>query len=118
MTIEDAAKRFDLPDLPNAIAEYLQTSQKVSFTIGRRCVASHEVPPESIKLDIWTSIRIQTKTYHAPHENLPPWTINVSPPVKGWPIGRYDAIMINVDPSLVWPYSGFNGMSDDVLLSQ
>ncbi|KAF8060125.1 hypothetical protein FPV67DRAFT_1564292 [Lyophyllum atratum] len=60
-------------------------------------------------LDVWTRVRIQQKTYHYPYNVLPPDTVNANPPSDGWPLGWYDAVLINTDSSKKWPLSGIHG---------
>jgi hypothetical protein len=53
---------------------------------------------------------LQNKAYHYPHETLPPKTVNACPPSGEWELGRYDPVIVNLDPDCEWPHSGLEGM--------
>jgi hypothetical protein len=58
-----------------------------------------------------TRAQLQGKMYHHPHDNLPPQTVNVSPPSSTSPQESCsDAVLINTDCTTNWPYSGLRGM--------
>jgi hypothetical protein len=111
MLVDDVASMFRLPDLRPALADYLQRlkSHDSGLSIGGRRMATPESPLPFDKLQVWPRIRIQTKAAHYPNDILPPQTLNVSPPSKEWPHGRYDKVLVNTNHQLVWPMSGMNG---------
>jgi hypothetical protein len=112
MTVDNAATMFQLPDLRPALADYLQRAKGrhvPDLVIGgrRSAVAGCTLPFE--KLQTWSRIRIQTKSFHLPHGITPPQTLNACPPSKEWPHGRYDKVLVNTDRQFLWPQSGLNG---------
>ncbi|RDB30301.1 hypothetical protein Hypma_007131 [Hypsizygus marmoreus] len=111
MLIDDAATTFGLPDLRLALSDYLHRTNMSDngfiTSIGGRRTSHEELPFTHIQ--VWTRVRLQSKAYHHPHRPLPPKTINASPPSDTWPLGCYDGVLVNTDPSQVWPYSGIQG---------
>ncbi|KAM6504101.1 hypothetical protein JOM56_001044 [Amanita muscaria] len=74
LTIDEAMKEFNLPDLRGAFADFLQHGgSNPSLISGRRIAdANAELPFDYIQ--IWTKLQIQNYAYHAPHNILPPQT--------------------------------------------
>ena len=62
-------------------------------------------------VEVWNRVRLQSKSYHAPHDPLPAHTINAYPASSEWPLGRFDSVLVNNDPSKEWPLSGLAGNS-------
>ncbi|KAF8952213.1 hypothetical protein BDZ97DRAFT_1909427 [Flammula alnicola] len=115
MSVDQVAALFQLPDLHPALGDYLlrikpedHGSSSAVVVGGRRTSTSTCLLPFS-QLEVWNRVRIQTKTYHAPHEILPAQTVNAYPPSKQWPLGRYDSVIANIDSTKEWPKSGLNG---------
>jgi hypothetical protein len=114
MGIDDVAKKFQLPDLRAALSDYISRiggSEGFVSLIGGRRVARDgcELPFE--QLEIWSRVRLQGKSYHYPHDILPPQTVNVLPPTNTLSHGCSDAVLVNLDPTANWPHSGLHGMS-------
>ena len=112
ISVEDAMEKFALPDLRGALVDFITRLEDNSpLTIGGRrsasSTASASLPFDEIQ--IWVRLQIQNQSYHAPHDVLPPQTVNASPPSNPWLFGRSDVTLINTDPSQVWPSSGLNG---------
>ncbi|KAF9455600.1 hypothetical protein BDZ94DRAFT_1362207, partial [Collybia nuda] len=105
------ADHFNLPDLSGALADYISLGNTTGDVVSGRRVANQDSPQLSIikALEVWTKVRIQNYAYHPPHDVLPAQTVNASPPSRDWPAGRSDAVIINTDPTKVWPLSGFEG---------
>jgi hypothetical protein len=118
MSVEQAAEQFNLPDLLGALIDYLSLDDSDNCAVGSRRVADCNSPlPSNIKaLEVWTKIRIQNHAYHVPHDVLPAQTVNVFPPSMAWPVGRGDAVLINMDPTKVWPHGGIEGVISVVVL--
>lgn len=117
MTIEDAQDLFQLPDLMSAIQTYVHkvNTREISDTrvpsVGGRRITSQETRlPPLCYLQVWTRFQIQTKSYFYPYDIIPPQTINAAPKNKDWPLGRYDAAIVNLDSTQTWPYSGLKGV--------
>jgi hypothetical protein len=112
LDIKAVAETYNLPDLLPAFANYAHriiSCGQLHHPIGGR---RHVLPTNLLPfagVDVWVSVRIQTKGYHYPHEPLPPQTIIASPPSPDWPHGRCDAIAISIDPSSRWPHGGLQG---------
>jgi hypothetical protein len=120
MSIDEVAQIFCLPDLHISLMEYIQHARAGSTCVqiigGRRTAASaaaRQLPFDS--LEVWSSVRVQTKAYHSPNEPLPPLTVNASPPSEKLPLGKYDAVLVNTDPSMCWPKSGIKGICTKLL---
>ncbi|KAM6502325.1 hypothetical protein JOM56_002302 [Amanita muscaria] len=99
-------KEFNLLDLRGAFADFLQHGGSNPSLVSGRCItdANAELPFHYIQ--IWTKLQIQNYAYHAPHNVLPPQTVNASPPSGS---GHSDVILVNIDPSQIWPASGLKG---------
>jgi|SRR6266498_423839 len=67
-------------------------------------------------IEVWNQVRLQSKSYHAPHDLLPAHMINAFPPLPDWLLGHCDSVLINNDPSKEWPSNGLNGNSSPILL--
>lgn len=127
MLVDEAAELYKISDLRPALADFLQrlrSGVKAHNVAGRRTSAHNAYLPFD-SLQIWSSFRIQSKSYHRPHTPLPPRTINASPPSDktAWTFGRYDPMVLNGDPGSQWPKCGLTGMylffnlrSDGILL--
>ena len=115
LTIEDAADLYNIPDLPAAIGSFIMrvsddpTNSYFDSIGGRR--RTHHEPLPVYFLQIWQKLRVQTTSYHPPHEKLSPNTINAAPPSSAWPYGCFDSAIFNIDPSKKWPQSGLRGSS-------
>jgi len=111
LSVDEAMKKFNLPDLCGALADFLSHSNyEDSSVIGGRRMAAVDTQLPFDELQIWTKIQLQNHSYHAPHNILPPQAVNASPPSGTWTFGRSDIILFNVDPSKVWPQSGIEGV--------
>ena len=110
MSIEDAMTKFNLPDLRAALTDFLARVDAGNLIqIGGRRVADNDFLLPFRDLQVWTKVKLQHRSYHAPNFVLPPQTINASPPSGSWPFGHSDVVLFNVDRSKVWPYSGLEG---------
>lgn len=113
MTIDEAAAMYNLPDLRPSIADFIQKLQVTSHisTIGGRRIAKENCYLPFSNIQIWTKVRLQTKSYHYPYDLLPPQTVNASPPSQSWPFGQRDVVLVNTstDTSHKWPKSGLKG---------
>lgn len=111
LSVKDAMEKFALPDLRGALVDFITRLENNSaLTIGGRRSADPIAPLPFDDIQIWARLQIQNKSYHAPHDPLPPQTVNASPPSDLWMFGRSDITLINTDPSQVWPSSGLKGI--------
>ena len=108
----DVVERYHLPDLRAALVHYIyrnHNDRPLQVRGQRHHRADDPLPFE--QLQVWHKIQLQQKAHHDPASVLPPQTLNASPPVAGWPKGRYDTAFVNVDDSMVWPCSGLEGLT-------
>ena len=114
MSIDDAASKYQLPDLPLALSDYISRTGNgegfVSLIGGRRIAQGGGKLPFD-QLEIWTRVRLQGKAYHYPHNVLPPQTVNASPLLSEYPHGSCDSIVVNIDSTVKWLQSGLHGAS-------
>jgi hypothetical protein len=112
-TIAEVAQMYNIPDLQAAIGSFIlritsnPTNGHIDSIGGRRRVHQDGLPISY--LQIWKKVRIQTTSYHHPHDKLIPYTINAAPPSSAWPYGQFDSVVFNIDPSKKWPQSGLLG---------
>ncbi len=114
MSINETAVLFDIPDLHQALVDYLQRLSKVNdghirVLGGRRSGTSKDIHLPFTHLQVWKKIRLQNKAYHFPHQAMPSRTVNACPPLGEWVHGHYDPIIVNLDPTNKWPHSGLKG---------
>jgi hypothetical protein len=113
MPINDIATLFNIPDLHEALSDYMQRISNandgyIRVLGGRRSARGSQLP--FTHLQVWKKLRLQNKAYHYPHETLPSKTINACPPFGEWELGRYDPVIVNLDPDCEWPHSGLEGL--------
>ena len=112
-TIRDTAQLYDIPDLSAAISNFIlrvshdPTNSHINSVGGQRRVHHDHLPVSH--LQIWKKLRIQTTSYHHPHNKLAPYTLNADHPSPAWPHGCFDSAVFNIDPSKRWPWSGISG---------
>lgn len=121
MSIEDAASQFQLPDLRAALGDYIHRMNLASKTagkstsvtaIGGRRISTTKCNLPFRQLEVWHQLRLQTKTYHAPHRVLPAATVRAFPPSNEYPFGSRDSVIANIDQAKEWPLSGLQGKFD------
>jgi hypothetical protein len=114
ISVDDAALKFDLPDLRPAIADFLSREaaygQDFVHIIGgaRRAGPTVSLPFE--KLQVWFKLRLQDTDFHDISIIRPAQTLNCSPPSGVWTCGRYDPVIVNNDARCSWPTDGLRGM--------
>lgn len=110
MTIDEAGTHFKLPDLRQAICEYLdRRANGVDYrtTNRRRPLLNYSLPTD--KIQIWTKIRVQSRSYHDPEIVEAAQTMNVSPPSEEHPCGLYDSAIFSPSIESDWPLRGLTG---------
>ena len=115
MPINDVATLFNIPDLHAALLDYIQrTSNNDGYirVIGGRRSTSRGSQLPFTHLQVWKKFHLQNKAYHYPHETLPSKTVNACPPSGEWELGRYDPVIVNLNPDYEWPHSGLEGMDN------
>jgi hypothetical protein len=115
--LDDVSTDFNLLDLHVALSSFLQHDARERGIVhgvgGPRQRPSIDRPPilPFDRIQLWNMVRLQLKSFHNPDIVLPAQTIHASPPGPGWPKGRQDAILVNVDTAYEWPKSGLSGES-------
>ena len=114
LPINDIATLFNIPDLHEALSDYIRrianTKDGYITVIGGRRSASQGSQLPFTHLQVWKKLRLQNKAYHYPHETLPSKTVNACPPSGEWNLGRYDPVIVNLNPDCEWPHSGLEGL--------
>ena len=100
LSLKEVIDLYHIPQLQSCLEHYLDQS----FHSLERAV-----DPNATRLRLWTKVRLQGKTYHLPHNLLPPYTILAEPPSDAWPHGHFDTVIVNMDEEKQWPYSGLDG---------
>ncbi len=112
-SIHEIASRFCIPDLAPSLAHFLSRAAEGGrslYTVGgHRSPAPGTTSLPFQKLEVWQGLRIQLKDYHDPRIVHPPQALCASPPTEKWPLGRFDAVLINIDPDKEWPQSKMTG---------
>jgi hypothetical protein len=88
------------------IAYFHRTPGSVLVIGGKRpAVRSSSILPFQ-KLEIWHTLRIQSRSFHDANKILLPETVNAWAPDSVWKYRRCDAVIVNTDSKLRWPQSG------------
>ncbi|KAF8809172.1 hypothetical protein BYT27DRAFT_7222697 [Phlegmacium glaucopus] len=105
---------FNIPDLHEALSDYIQCIANANNgyirVLGGRRSASQGSQLPFTHLQVWKKLHLQNIAYHFPHETLPSKTVNACPPSGEWELGRYNPVIINLDPDFEWPHSRLEGM--------
>lgn len=113
VTLAEVMEKFHLPDLEGAVRHYIHRVasgiKDARIFIGGRRQAVSDKPFPFLKLQYWSTLRIQRKSYHLCDQILLPQTVNASPPDASWPFGRGDAVIVNTNSDYQWPKSGLRG---------
>ncbi|KAJ7712978.1 hypothetical protein B0H16DRAFT_1667389 [Mycena metata] len=109
VTIEDASTRFCLPDLKDALLAFIQRGPTNPLIVGGRRPKLSDDQPAFTYLQLWHSVRIQTRSYHDSQQLLEPETVNAAPPKGVWKSGRGNPVLVNIDDDYHWPRSGLAG---------
>ncbi|KAF8808091.1 hypothetical protein BYT27DRAFT_7097852, partial [Phlegmacium glaucopus] len=101
------------PDLHEALSDYIQCIANANDgyirVLGGCRSASQGSQLPFTHLQVWKKLRLQNKAYHFPHETLLSKTVNACPPSGEWELGRYDPVIVNLDPDFEWPHSRLEG---------
>jgi Plavaka transposase len=113
LSVDEASQMYCLPDLRPALSDYLHRTagghETHCLDVGGRRLSPENCPLPFSYIEVWTKIYLQSKAYHPPHPILPPQTINAGPPSSPSGLGHYDSVIINIDPTKDWPFTGLNG---------
>ncbi|KAG2134545.1 hypothetical protein DEU56DRAFT_756971, partial [Suillus clintonianus] len=113
ITVDEVAITFGLPDLRQAIADFLQREatygQRHVHAIGgpRRAGPGAVLPFD--KVQVWFKIRLQEMDLHDTHAIKPAQTLNFAPPNDPWILGHYDTVIAETSAGFSWPSSRLSG---------
>ena len=112
-SIDKIASRFCIPDLAPSLAHFLSRAaegDRSLYTVGgRRPPAASTASLPFEQLEVWQGLHIQLRDYHDPRIVHPPQTLCASPTTAEWPLGRFDTVLINIDPDKEWLQSKMTG---------
>ncbi|KAF9033510.1 hypothetical protein BJ165DRAFT_1410263 [Panaeolus papilionaceus] len=107
-TIGDISQQFGIEDLGSAISRYISKIEAnhpntfiSEFNSG---APTHHPHFMADKIQVWTSLRLQSTAYHYPHPIQPPVTLKAEPG-----LGGHDSAIFCVDSSSQWPWSSLSG---------
>lgn len=104
ISITEAAARFDLPDLREALEEHfyfrlLENTPQHDSPFARKNVPSRVNREDILNFEnirVWFSLRVQTKSLLQPGRVNKAASISAEPASEVWPLGRHDcALFIN-----------------------
>ena len=112
--IEDIADDFDIPDLYAALSDFLRHDVRDRGAVHRvgprrRSLIDRPLTLPFDRVQVWHTVRLQQMSFHDSSIVLPAQTIHASPLGPGWPKGRRDPVLVNVDGVSEWPKSGLTG---------
>ncbi|KAF9035863.1 hypothetical protein BJ165DRAFT_1355211, partial [Panaeolus papilionaceus] len=108
-TVDEVAKLFDIPDFQSAISRYvssMEANYPNTFLSEFSSTGMSTHHPRSLpdKVQVWTSLRLQSTSYHHPHPILLPVTLKAEPQ-----LGGHDSAIFCVNAPSQWPQSGLTG---------
>ncbi|KAG2050012.1 hypothetical protein BDR06DRAFT_1011629 [Suillus hirtellus] len=124
LKINEVADQFNIPDLQYALSDFLQCDARNgdgAFGVGvpRRSLIDRPLNIPFERVQIWHTVRLQQVCLHDPSVILPAQTMHASPAHVGWPKGRKDVAILNVNSAYDWPKSGLkDAMTSDPLTHQ
>ena len=62
------------------------------------------------KIEVWSSMHMQIKSFHSTNKVMPSQHVSACPPCCDWWLGCYDNVIVNTDNSKHWPWSGFDSV--------
>ncbi|KAF8132962.1 hypothetical protein EV363DRAFT_1397865 [Boletus edulis] len=113
VSIDDAAQKFNIPDLRGAFGDYLNREGRFTrnfHVFGGPRRSPQDVPLPFNELRIWYKLRLQQKLYHDLSTLGLAFTVHAHPPDQTWKYGHYSGALLNVDEAHAWPSSGLAGM--------
>ncbi|KAG1843085.1 hypothetical protein C8R48DRAFT_619062 [Suillus tomentosus] len=116
LKIDEVADDFNIPDLRQVLSDFLQRDTRNGeaghgLGVPRRSLIDRPSTLPFERIQVWHVVRLQQVSFHDASVVLPAQTVHASPPspVSGWPKGRRDAVLVNVDQAYDWPKSGLMG---------
>ncbi|KAG0705985.1 hypothetical protein DFH29DRAFT_799255 [Suillus ampliporus] len=116
LKIDEVADDFNIPDLRQVLSDFLQRDVRngeAGHGLGvprRQLIDRPSVLPFE-RIQIWHTVCLQQVSFYDASIVLPAQTVHASPPspASGWPKGRRDAVLVNIDRAYDWPKSGLTG---------
>ena len=121
MTIDNVAEKFGFPDLCPALTDFVchyVPDNLVNYVIGGQQSGLANTDFNVSKIEVWSSVHVQTKSFHSTNKVMPSQHISACPPCHYWPPGCYNNVIVNTDNSKHWPWSGFDGAQKFSSLTQ
>ncbi|KAG2048235.1 hypothetical protein BDR06DRAFT_1013136 [Suillus hirtellus] len=124
LKINEVADQFNIPDLQYTLSDFLQHDARNgdgAFGVGvpRRSLINRPLNIPFEHVQIWHTVCLQQVCLHDPSAILPVQTMHASPAHVGWPKGRKDVAILNVNSMYAWPKSGLKDtMTSDLLAHQ
>ncbi|KAG1824986.1 hypothetical protein EV424DRAFT_1471865 [Suillus variegatus] len=114
LKIDKVADQFNIPDLRHALSDFFQRNVRNGdrvFGVGvpRRLLIDHPLNIPFEHVQVWHTVRLQQACLHDPSIVLPAQTMHASPACPGWPKGRQDVAIFNINSAHDWPESGLMG---------
>ena len=103
MSVDEATEKYRLPGLCPTLADFIHhyaPSNSVPYLIGGWCSTVAHPDVGSLRIQIWTGVCLQLKSFHNLDEVMPSKLVNARPPCDDWPLGLYNGIIVNNDRSL------------------
>ncbi|KAG2127501.1 hypothetical protein DEU56DRAFT_872775 [Suillus clintonianus] len=108
LKIDEVANDFNIPDLCEVLSDFLQRDTRNGETGHGLGVQRRQLIDRP---SIWHTVRLQQVSFYDASIILPAQTVHAFPPSpgSGWPKGRWDAVLVNIDRAYDWPKSGLTG---------
>ena len=112
MTINEATKKFGLLDLCAALMDFMHHYMMANFAIygisdQQSTVAlTNFISP---KVQVWSGVHIQLKSFHDVDEATPLQLVNACSPCADWLLGLYDSVIINTNKPKSRPQCRLDG---------
>ncbi|KAG1839392.1 hypothetical protein C8R48DRAFT_782110 [Suillus tomentosus] len=104
LKINEVADDFDIPHLRQALSNFLQCDARNGeaghgLGVPRRPQIDHPSVLPFERIQIWHTVCLEQVSFYDASVVLPAQTVHASPPspTSGWPKGRRDAVLVNVD---------------------
>ncbi|KAG1893892.1 uncharacterized protein F5891DRAFT_1131119 [Suillus fuscotomentosus] len=109
--VGDISVDYNILDLHFALSDFLQRDARGrgivhEVTSRRRLLIDHPPIIPFDRVQVWHSVRLQQTSFHDSSIVLPAQTVHASPSGPGWPKGRWDFVLVNIDGAAEWPKSG------------
>ncbi|KAG1840330.1 hypothetical protein C8R48DRAFT_679623, partial [Suillus tomentosus] len=112
--VGDVSVDYNIPDLHFALSDFLQRDTRgrdIVHEVASRRRLLIDCPPiiPFDRVQVWHSVCLQQTSFHDSSIVLPAQTVHASPSGPGWPKGRRDFVLVNIDGAAEWPKSGLTG---------